>query len=173
MSCFGGSPAWRLADDMEIDEATETYTHSCRCSGSYVITADQLSEVGALPPVSTRMACTTRALFSPCNAALYHPPDSSCSFHLSLHSRLPFPACRDTTQFAAAVARCTFECCMSALSRIDAAHKDRTFCHHFLTSALPDDLDPLHPPLTPHYRALPPHTNYHPHSHLLPSSRTK
>jgi DnaJ-class molecular chaperone len=35
------------ADDMEssLDDETETYSHTCRCSGSFVITADQLSEV--------------------------------------------------------------------------------------------------------------------------------
>lgn len=39
---------WTLGtDDMELDEETETYSHTCRCSGSYVITADQLSEVCA------------------------------------------------------------------------------------------------------------------------------
>ena len=39
------------ADDMELDEDTETYSHTCRCSGSYTITGDQLSEVMKLEPM--------------------------------------------------------------------------------------------------------------------------
>ena len=30
---------------MELDEDADTYSHTCRCSGSYTITGDQLSEV--------------------------------------------------------------------------------------------------------------------------------
>lgn len=31
-------------DDMELDEEQDTYTFKCRCSGSYTISGDQLSE---------------------------------------------------------------------------------------------------------------------------------
>ena len=34
-----------VADDMQLDELTDTYSHTCRCSGTYKITCDQLSEV--------------------------------------------------------------------------------------------------------------------------------
>jgi hypothetical protein len=39
------TPTSSPVDDMELDEEQDTYTFKCRCSGSYIISGYQLSEV--------------------------------------------------------------------------------------------------------------------------------